>query len=345
MRRAWIAAVLVCATACSTESGELRIERVIPVDKDDCTIDPASDEFVASGLYDPRGIGRPPNNYLLSLKVTNTLVVPEAGPGEAQNDAEVISFDVCWFPAHPGSPGETEFEGYSDGVPDNLTCAELPENQKRTIVASAPVPAQGSSAPGVGILDLETLRSLYGPEFDPGRIPDYGAFQLNIGGANTWFYSLAAQDPSNTGGRHPAWGSFPPDISARVIIQVRANAVLQSGGTIQSNWFVFPVDVCVGCLATVCGLQTMIECVPSPTDCGGLTCPPGGDCGDGTTCQPGTNCADGSACPNPLCGTTPCVSGSWFFIGSYPDVSDVCLPAQNAGPACIELSGCPSTGP
>jgi hypothetical protein len=297
MRRFPIALVLASTSACSTNDGTLQIHSAISIDKTDCVLNPDSEAYLTTGMYDPRGVYGAPEAYSLNLIAKNTLSAPEEGAisgRESGNDVEIFAVDVCWFPAHPGSEGALEYSGYVDGVPEHLTCDKLPDAQKTTKVVSAPVSAEGRAAFSFLILETEALQLLYGTNFQPWAIPDQGEFTVTQGPTTTRYYSAAASDPTDLGGRHAAWGNFPAWWSARVIVQVRANAILLSGGTAQSNWFIFPVDICVGCAAAKCGTPEVEVCAPGEVFLVGHRPDPR------DTCQPsqnhGPNCVE-KACP------------------------------------------------
>jgi hypothetical protein len=338
--------MLLSSVACSTNDGSLQIYSAIAIDKTPCALSPDSETYLDVGMYDPKGFFGAPKTYSLNLIAKNTMSTPAEGSStsgsENANDAEIVAMDVCWFPAHPGSAGAPEYADYADGVPESLTCDRLPDAQKTTKVLSAPVSAGGRSALGLEILDTAALQTMYGTDFQPWALPLQGPFAIDLGIAN-WYYSLGASDPTDLEARHSAWGNFPASRSARVIVQVRANAVLLSGGTVQSNWFIFPVDVCVGCAALGCGYQRLVECTDGDRCPDGQPCPPGGKCEDGSFCT-GATCPDGSECPKPRCSDgSACTTGAWYLLGDVPDSEDTCQPHQDGGPNCIELEGCPGT--
>jgi hypothetical protein len=255
--------------------------------------------LLSRDTYDPRGFvnGAVPVAYALDLNIRNNLVRAATDPATSfsasnrrpdANDIELLGFDMCWFRADPesGNADAAKFGSWDDGIPDRLKCSSLPATQKRFVAAAGSItPDGGLLGLSVPILDAAALRTLYGNEFDPIAIPAVGGTTVN----GPYYYAPTA--PTDTV-RDAAWGNYPHDYMARVVVQAQAVGKQQDGDTLESNWFVFPIDVCVGCTADVCGPTTVVaatcpstgtvslsgavvgptSCVPSQSGGGAPTC-------------------------------------------------------------------------
>jgi hypothetical protein len=275
MRRIFFGCLWLSLATCGVEEGATLQITAVPKINSTCGVDAPATLVIARGIYDPRGFINTgaPLNYVLPLNLKNNLSLASGDPATSftatnrrvdANDAQIIAFDVCWFAADGGEAAA--YGSWDSGVPARFQCSSLPAGQKRT------VPANGVAKAGGGILglvvdvlDKAALQALYGSAFNPaydssdagGSLDPIGTYPV---GGTSYYYRPG--DPSNAV-RDPSWGNFPLAPQSTVVLQARAIGKLQDGSTVQSNWLVFPVDVCVGCLSDTCGPLT-----PGATLCG-----------------------------------------------------------------------------
>jgi hypothetical protein len=295
--------LLLTLTACGAESGaSFQILSAIPPNAE-CVVAATATSSLSGDSYDPRGFinGGAPRSYFLNLDLRNNLAAATSDPATSfsqvnrrpdANDIEVLGFDACWFRADPegGRAGAAKYGAWESGVPDRLKCNNLPANQRRFVTASAMVAADGgASGISVRVLDDVALQSLYGGAFDPVAIPAIGG--STVGGP----YYFTPADPISTP-RNDAWGTYPHDWTARVVVQARATGKLQNGDAVQSNWFVFPVDVCVGCTSDVCGPTMVVAATCATTGTVSLT----GSVVSAASCLPSQSSGTAPVCTDPI---------------------------------------------
>ncbi len=126
--------------------------------------------------------------------------------------------------------------------------------------------------------------------------------------------------------RNPAWDEYPTARQQDVIVQVRVVGRTQSDMAVQSNWFTFPVTICVGCIAAQCAPLFSVEC--PDTVCAGLPCS-----NDDNLCR----AADGNLDP----GNIACVPAVGQ-TGQAPDFQDAnCMPFQAGSTVqCLDVASC-----
>ncbi|MFC1611615.1 hypothetical protein ACFL6C_11705 [Myxococcota bacterium] len=335
--------IIVVASGCSAEGGTLLQITHVPTRDSSCNFEIG--KFLHTGFYDPRGVlDVAPLGYVHEVSITNRAAV--AGEGNQTidaNDAHILGFDACWFRADPESTYASfyEFGGFDSGVPDEVRCENLPDANKRFVASGGTIAAGGAEAIfGVTLLGETVLKGMYGSAFEPENLPAKGV--LNSAVVGEGYSHQPADGPEKP--RDAGWGEFPETQPARVIVQVRARAKLQSGNNVESNWFVFPVDVCVGCVSDICGMPLLTEC-------------PGNDpCPDASSCEPkcqtnGPICVPGEACDTstdppalcPLVGEcedgSACTPGDWGLTGSVVGAGS-CLPFQAGEASCVSIDGC-----
>ncbi len=234
MKRA-ILCLLLAVTACKSEAGAVLQIVDSPTFNDDCSLPAAPSTFQSEGFFDPTG-GVSFDMALLLQNNANDAENPASIPGDpnikpSANDALVIGYDYCFYRADTGDA--TAYDPKGSGLV--VECDDLPDAQRGFVTSSANVSAGGGlRATAVSLLDETQLQALYGASFDP----------LAIGVAN--------DDPRNLTTRTPGWANFPEARSSRVNINVRARAKRQDGGTMRSNWYSFPVEICPRCIASQC---------------------------------------------------------------------------------------------
>lgn len=264
--------ILTMLVGCGAEDGaSLEIlEESIPSGACIATADPGVSR--SQGFWDPRGSHDVPvgDYYAMPLVLRNNLRTAGADPATSfsadnrrvdANSLQLVGFDVCWVRADAdGGPAAALGYGeWTDGVPDKLQCDNLPKAQRGWVPASTRIEPEGGTAGTFArVLGDAALQSLYGAAFAPREIPDFGRFDplTGLASATGSAYASVPVSPALSP-RDAAWGNYPHTQRATVLLQLRATARDQAGRSIQSNWFVHAVDLCVGCLADFCGPLTV----------------------------------------------------------------------------------------
>lgn len=243
-----------------------------------------------------------------------------------RHNAQLEAVEGCFFATN--TLDAPDYGLRADG--SVIDCDKLPQAQRSLAFTGITVEeGKGLAVFTVRALMLSQLRALFGDTFDPANIPVVGPIgeaptASDTASALPQAYSLTPAQPLDPATRSAAWGSnYPKENTATVLLQLRARAKMQSGGTVHSNWYVLPVTVCPGCLRDACGPLLKKVCARGP-------------CQDGSPCLADGTCAAGS----PLyCAPIELLSGklaNWHQPGS-------CLPAQNPpgnpGPLCDDV-GC-----
>lgn len=289
MKRSIAVLCLGIVAACAKEEGTVLQLTAVPVPDGECAITPDADLFDSTGFYDPygdpiRGIGG--GDYALPIILRNNLAAADDDPQSYYGDANIrvegnsvslLGFDVCVFRAD--TEALTKFGAADKGPPQ--ACDDVPAGQKRFIASSGTVePSGGLIAVYVTqALDEASLRSIYGAAFDIDAIPLAG---------------VTSESPDDTATRSAAWGTYPTERTARVMVGLKATAKTTNGKPVSSNWFYYPVDLCMGCVAAACGPLTPVTCGDGSAGLEGegpdyaATCNPFGgqafDCATFTTC-------------------------------------------------------------
>ncbi len=259
-------AVCLCGSCAAERGASLQIQNV-PVPNESCEYTVASDKYTSSGFYDPHGYGNHvPAAYRLALLLRNNMIAAEDDPATSfdrdirasANDVEVIGFNVCWDLA-------SHHETYGNEGELPVECDALPADQKSFVATSAWIGSGGGQVTlGLDVLTLAHLQAagIFGAGFLPYAIPEQPRYETTEAQPA---FSLPL-DGATSGSRSAYWGDFPfdPSSRARLILVVQAVARTQSGDGIRSNWFLFPVDVCVGCLTYACGVPVYTECTSGP---------------------------------------------------------------------------------
>ncbi len=250
-------AMLMVLGACTTDTSGTGLEILsAPAFEPDCSLSPTAAAYYPSGSYDPAYPVYAPA-YALPLLLRNNLESNERDNpatgfedvplNRETNNIQVSGYETCWY--RGDDPRVTPIDAFQDG--ELIPCSSLPADQRAFVGATALVEADlGESATSVLMLRPQALRAggMFGPNFDAQSIPYY------IPGF--WL-----EDPADPARDTSSWGTYPTDTRHfRVYVQVRAVGTLQSGRAIHSNWFVFPVDLCVGCQIGVCGIPVSMAC-------------------------------------------------------------------------------------
>ena len=256
MKRIPHAAALMALVTCGpTDAGSQLLIVGVPVPDSQCTLNSNASVFRAVGAYDPT-LGE---DFSLHVVIENNMESRDEDPSAGFNDqnlrpemnnATLRGFDACWYRLDTSTA--TQPGSFSDGLA--IRCADLPDDQRRFVPSAGTVePAGGRIIANADLLTDQDLQAegVFGPNWDSDAIPaiDYPYDPLS--------------EPPSSGSRSPAWGTFPTtgDRNLRLMVQVRAVASLESGTPVFSNWFTYPVDMCVGCfVAQVCGQWADVIC-------------------------------------------------------------------------------------
>ncbi|MBN1962284.1 MAG: hypothetical protein JW841_15215 [Deltaproteobacteria bacterium] len=256
-------------SACGAEKGASLQILDSPAPNDSCEFSADTTYYLPSGFYDPHGYGGfSQGAYSFTMRLVNNMITPSEDPAtlfdrdvrSSTNDVNIIGFNMCWDLA-------SNYERYgsaNNGTP--FKCNELPQDQKSFIASAANIAAGGGKlAVTVLVLDLEALQApgIYGSGFFPAAIAEAPKQTTST---NQLPFSLPLTVSTNY------WGDFPLTGSDRILLLTQAIGKNQSGDPVSSNWFLFPVDICVGCIINDCGA--------SPTYVN--------DCGDGTSAYEGS---------------------------------------------------------
>lgn len=266
----------LAVVACKSESGTALQIVDAPAFDDDCSLPAAPTAFQSEGFFDPTG----GVSFDLALLLRNNAdqdETPASFPGNpnfrpSANDALVLGFDYCFYRADTGDV--TAYDPKGEGLV--VECDDVSDNQRGFVTSSANVEAGGGQrSTAVSVLDLTQLQALFGETFDPLAI------------------SVANDDPRNAVTRSPGWGDFPEARTSRVNVNLRARAKRQDGGTIRSNWFSFPVEICPRCVTSQCQANAVTCPDGSPGIQGEQIAP--GSCssifsGAPLTCEPVDTC-------------------------------------------------------
>ncbi len=243
LKLALVFGVLTIYGCAANEEGTSLEIRFAAAPNSSCQFSADSDLFLDQGFYDPAGA----TSYQLVLNIRNKVNATaddrvlgfenrEVRPED--NNVNILGFDTCWYRAD--DPAVARINSHTDGLP--IECADLPSTQKGFIPVSGNVEAGGGLAVmGPPVLPQSALQAagIFDTSFSPSSIP-------------------LGDDPRQ-GTRSAAWGTFPAAFEATVVVQLRAAAELNGGGTLQSNWFAFPIRVCPTCV--------IASCTSSPVTC------------------------------------------------------------------------------
>lgn len=227
------AIVSLAVVACKSEQGTVLQILASPAVEDDCTLSSTPTQFQGNGIYDPTGS----DTYFMTLymqNLANDEENPSAITGDSNikasaNDAQLIGYDTCYY--RSDDPAVVAYNPDGEGLP--IECDDVPGNQRLFVTGSGTVESGGGTlSTSIQLLDLASLRVFFGDAFDPAALA--AAF-------NDDPYD-STLNPVNSV-RNAAWGDFPNVTEVPFNIQVRARAKRQDGGTMRSNWFIFPMRV------------------------------------------------------------------------------------------------------
>lgn len=256
---------ILMLTSCGAESGTVLQILDSPELTEACELDAGADAFRATGRYDPRGFGWMwPTAFHLPLRLRNNMVAVDDSSDDGYlrpnaNDAEILGFDVCWALASIVGG----FGSFGDGIP--FDCEDLPVDQRGFVASSGTVAAGGGlTALTVDVLPLTALQAagIFGAAFDPSILTSVEIIDSH---ANASYFGDELLESAASASRSAAWGTFPydPSNTARVLVVLRAKGKTQVGAVVQSNWYVYPIDVSIGAAATACGSPPPPQSCPS----------------------------------------------------------------------------------
>lgn len=341
------ACVMAFVYGCTDNGGaSLFARHAIQVSQQNCDFSD-SGPALSRGDFDPTGA----QDYRLALLLQNNLtdrqnaVTGIEGTDNIRlqtNEINIVGFDACWY-----IPDEVSgaFGSNDSGRLEDCT-SDAVRNTRAFIPSSGRIPAgEGAGVAEIAVLTRAQLRTLFGEEFDPDVIPERGLYPVDndrngdTDGSVDNNFSFTSEDPSSPS-RSPAWGTYPPERSVRIVLQLRAVGEPNGAFTVKSNWFAFNIDVCMGCINAQCGDLTQVIC--EPTACGGGAPCQNSRCSDGSECVGFSNCPDGSLCPVPTCpDNVVCRPQRQAFVGQVSNFAQSCLPFQRGQLAvCDPFDGC-----
>jgi len=332
--RFYLIITILLASACAVEESGTGLEITGAVEPD-LTTCKAGTILFESGLYDPMGLinETTPDGFLIGLSVENKLrgsdvdqVGTSHGWGSVRpnaNNLQILGFDACFYRADDISVAA--FNSHQDGQP--IDCSSLPKDQQAFLATSLWIPPTTLGNTTIKILTPSQLQAeaLFGPNFKAEDIPVQGSISIDTNfDADTTdptdeVYSFGPESfaPET---RNQAWGTFPADQKSTIIVQMRANGKRQTGEIVQSNWYVLPIEICLGCAATTCGDLQKTVC-------------------SGDFCSNGTGCPSSGICANDGVSCTPMVTA---FSGTLASGTTTCAPAQQSTSlTCEDVTYCP----
>lgn len=338
--------VLGVGAGCEVEQGTmLEIVAVPAPAQGTCVVDFQGELVSPFGFYDPTLR----DGFRLSLTMRNHMVEQTfdqiTGPSNdnlrpSANNVTLLGFETCFYLENDPNLTVNQLGEKGDGLVD---CATLPESQQAFVVSQAVVPA-GDTLGGttIEVLTHEDLKGLFGANFNPAAIPEFGRYFEDydgdglLGQQEPIRFSKGSEDPANPN-RSPAWGTYPDTRDARIILQLRAIGKLQTGWRVSSQWFHYPIDLSIGTVVTICGDLNLVQCTNA--------------CGDPTdTCNHAfagdPYAARACALESPgSCGGVCAISGfscaPYAYSGSVASFATSCLASQGVNPPlCVQVDGC-----
>lgn len=278
-----------------------------------CKLSTAGDTLF-SGSYDP--VFRA--DYELFLLLRNNTMARDDAPQlsgqtnirERANDVQVIGFEGCWQNMDPSS-NPNSFGRYASGTA--LDCSTLTSKASLPVQSATVEEGSGQTIFQVNVLSTPHLQQLFGTAFNPPALRQIGRVAEDLNGDGDTLdtdevtFKTDVTSPFVVATRAAAWGTFPASYTATVVVQVRAVLKKQSGPVFYSNWFAFPIDLCMGCTQSACGDLLQKPCAAAT-----------GTCGDGTPCA-----LTSPACPGAVPSTCPLQ-----LQGQVPSFTAACLPGQ-----------------
>ena len=320
--------------ACAVEESGTSLEIIGAVEPDTTSCKAGSIMF-ESGLYDPMGLvsERTPDGFLVGFSIENKLRQGDADQIDTShgwtsvrpsaNNLQILGFDTCFYRADDISVAA--FNSHHSGQP--IDCSTLPKDQQAFLTTSLWLLPGASGNTTIKILTPSQLQAdgLFGANFKAEGIPLQGStsidtnFDTDTSDPTDEVYSFGPESfaPET---RNEAWGTFPASQKSTIIAQVRANGKTQTGEVVQSNWYVLPIEICLGCAATTCGDLQKTVC-------------------SGDYCSDGSGCPSSGVCANDGVNCTPMVTA---FTGAIASAVNACAPAQqNTSLTCEEITFCP----
>ncbi len=282
MKRTKLSACLLVTlglVGCKSETGSLLQIINSPAWADDCTLPAQPTLYRSTGLYDPSGS----DGYIMTMFLQNhanqdqnpASITGDPNVKPQTNDAQLIGYDYCFY--RGDDPNLTAYDPKGKGL--LVDCDDVPDDQRGFVPTGATVEAgEGTLSTLTYVLDHRDLRALYGEDFDPIALRNPATYG----------------NPTNATTRSPAWGDFPEATSSTVIVNIRARAKAQSGSTIRSNWFAFPVRVSPASITTFACTSQVVTCADGSagvqgsrlsTSCGAAYSGGPFTCEDVDTCQ------------------------------------------------------------
>lgn len=254
-----------------------------------CQFDPDPDTFQSGSSYDPRN-----GSAFAFTPVVENRLAPTVDNNQEffeddslfieGNTVRVLGFDVCYIRAD-----DARLEGFgsvdNDGFPVDCETDSLPGE---FVAAQVAIPPSGQIVVPSSVLSDPVLRTLFGDQFAPDRIPPIGEFDNDRRFSNQ-------PVPASADPRDENWGDFPSTGASTVFVIATAVGQRNNGGVVRSDPFQFPVSVIPGGFDDFCDAPFIITCLDGERGFRGQA--PDFE----TTCQLssgiGIQCADFNTCP------------------------------------------------
>lgn len=248
------------------------------------------DIFRSAGTFDPR-VGTEflytpvVTNQLTPTSVDNQAVGANADFFPEANRINLLGFDVCYVRADDNAL--TDLGSNRNGFPLDCEADGLPGE---FIGASGGIdPGGGSFITAVSVFGPAAQKALFGDAFEPTQLPSIGE---SMDGSTLSFAPVPATETN----RDPNWGNFPAADSVQVYILVRAVGLQASGGTVQSEYVTFRVDVFPGFANRFCGDLVATICPDASAGFAGRIPDAASSCSVASALSIG--CTDFTTCPN-----------------------------------------------
>jgi len=276
----------IFGTACKVDTSVGLQILAVPTRDSSCLYSSDSASNWLRGYFDPTG----QSHFELSLTLRNNLQTEEEDPLELfedtnirprANDIKLLGFDSCWYREQPITGKTTTATEIASSQGKVIDCKNsvsfkvsdfaepqqlIPDEQRRYLSSNGIIERGGGK--NVALIDILTQAdlvgaSMFGAAFNPGNIPVEGILcDTNGSGALDAaddFFVIGFEHPSDSP-RNAAWGDYPTTRTTTVIVQVQAFGETQNGTQVKSDWFVYPIDLCVGCVFPRCGALSCKVC-------------------------------------------------------------------------------------
>ena len=252
MKRMLMIGLAGLLSTCKTETGSFLELVSVAAPNAQCVFESDGDLFFSEGFFDPAvDVDR---QYEMTLRLINHATATDDDTAETFGDRPfrnsinqilVSGFNICFYRADESRAAE--FGAFDDG--ELVDCEDLPDAQTAFVTGSGEIPeGDGVAIVGTSLLSEAALQApgIFGEDFELDEIP----------------FAELGNDEGRTGGTEGAgpWGNYPTQRESRLVIQVQAVGKTAGGRSVQSNWLLFPIDICINCLDDFCQPHEFVTC-------------------------------------------------------------------------------------